>query len=149
MSKVDGDLARLIPCVLETLWTLESKGEVPELSRIKREASRQLNCSLAELEEALKVGVMEGLIERREDSVRLTSKGRAEVLRHRERYFHDRYVHRLTPLGRAAKVLEGSIKDWGLHWRRRHGLTTDSLRGSTRASRDFKGELKTPFHFPG
>ncbi|MEM2904705.1 MAG: FeoA family protein [Candidatus Bathyarchaeia archaeon] len=129
-----GKSMELLPCLLEVIGTLESRGETAELNDV----SGELNRPAAEVEEALDVAVKQGLAERNGNAVKLTEKGRAEVLRHRERYVHERHAHR----GRAEGWLGGSIRDWRLHWSRRHGLDNRSLDRFYEDIRSMQGRIE-------
>lgn len=102
----------------------------------------ELGYSTDLVEGILKIALKEGLIEYSDDKYRLTSKGRAEVQKHRERYIHETYAHRPGLLGRLARMFEGNIGDWQNHWRRRHGIDGDSLKGFYMNIHDLDGRVE-------
>jgi len=106
------------------------------------ELALELGCSLDDLGKLLENALKEGLIERMADMWRLTDKGHIEVQIHREHYIHEKYGHRPGFLGRVARFVEGSIYDWRGHWRRRHGLDENSLRGFYRNIQDLEGRVE-------
>ena len=88
-----------------------------------------LSCSKEEAAGLIETALREGLVESVDGMLRLTGRGRMEVHRHRERYIHDRFVHKPGLLGRVARFVEGSVEDWRSHWRSKHGFDEDSLEG--------------------
>jgi Fe2+ transport system protein FeoA/DNA-binding PadR family transcriptional regulator len=128
----------LVACLLEVIGGLESRGEAPDLNRV----SGELNGSPAQIEEALDIAAQEGFVERDGSVVRLTEKGRTEVLRHRERYVHDKYSHPLFSLGRITNRFGTGIKDWRLHWRQRHGIDDQSLDKFYEDVRNLQGRIE-------
>jgi len=106
------------------------------------ELALELGCSLDDLGKLLQSALREGLVERIADMWMLTDRGRIEVKSHRERYIHKKYGHRPGFLGRVTRFVEGSIQDWRGHWRRRHGLDENSLRGFYRDIQDLEGRVE-------
>ncbi len=90
----------------------------------------------------LETALREGLVERVDSTLRLTDRGRMEVQRHRERYIHDRYVHKPGFLGRVARFVEGGVEDWRGHWRSRHGFDENSLKGFYSNIHDLEGRVE-------
>ena len=97
------------------------------------------------VEELLETALKEHLIERIDETLRLTARGRMEVQQHRERYIHDKYVHKPRVLGRAARFVEGAIKDWRSHWRHRHGFDENSLKGFYANIHSLEGRVEETF----
>lgn len=116
----------------------ESRGEKAHPAIIGEE----LGNSAAQIEEAFIIAQKEGLVVRSGADVRLTPKGRAAVLRHREQYVHDKYVHRPSPRRRISTFLGGNIKDWRLHWHSRHGLDDQSLDRFYQDIRSLQGRVE-------
>jgi len=124
--------------LLELIRTSETQNKQVRLEKL----SLELGCSLDDVRKLLENALSEGLAERISDIWRLTDKGRVEVQGHRERYIHERYGHRAGFLGRLTRFVEGSIQDWRGHWRGRHGLDENSLRGFYRNIQDLEGRVE-------
>jgi len=124
--------------LLELIGTSEAQNKLVRPD----EFARELGCSLDDIRKLLENALKEGLIERIADTWRLTDKGRIEVQSHREHYIHEKYGHRPGFLGRVTRFVEGSIQDWRGHWRRRHGLDENSLRGFYRNIQDLEGRVE-------
>ncbi len=124
--------------LLELITTAETQNKPVKTEELARELGYPLDDARKLLENALS----EGLVERVGDVWRLTDKGRVEVQSHREHYIHERYGHRAGFLGRLARFVEGSIQDWRGHWRGRHGLDENSLRGFYRNIQDLEGRVE-------
>ena len=90
----------------------------------------------------LETALREGLVERIDATLRLTDRGYMEVQRHRERYIHERYVHKLGFLGRVARFVEGGVEDWRGHWRSKHGFDENSLKGFYSNIHDLEGRVE-------
>jgi len=106
------------------------------------ELAHELGCSLEDLEKLLENASKKGLVERIADMWRLTERGRIEVQSHRERYIHEKYGHKPGFLGRVTRFIDGSIQDWRGHWRRRHGLDENSLKGFYKNIQDLEGRVE-------
>ena len=106
------------------------------------ELALELGCSLEHLGKLLESALREGLVERGADIWRLTDEGRIEVQSHREHYIHEKYGHKPGFLGWITRFVEGSIQDWRGHWRHRHGLDENSLRGFYRNIQDLEGRVE-------
>ena len=124
--------------LLELIRTSEAQNKPVRPEKLALE----LGYSLEDLRRLLENAVSEGLVERIVDMWRLTDKGRVEVQSHREHYIHEKYGHRPGFLGRVTRFVEGSIQDWRGHWRRRHGLDENSLRGFYRNIQDLEGRVE-------
>ena len=110
-------IRRLIPCVLEVILSLKAKGIVPTPDLI---ASR-LGVNVNNIVEALNLAIREGLIV--DGTYDLTEAGRSLVLSHRERFLHDKYIHKYTSPWQSFKT----IRDMRAHWTFSHGLDEASL----------------------
>jgi len=83
------------------------------------------------MEDALK----QGLVTKKNGYYEITDEGFKRVLKHRELYVHDFFVH-------GDNRWSKSITDWGRHWRRRHGLTRDVLNKFYRVLADLDGRVE-------
>jgi len=126
------------PQLLELLELIKAQNKLARPGGLALE----LGCSLDDLGKLLEKASKEGLVERMADTWRLTDKGRIEVQRHRERYIHEKYGHKPGFLGQITRFVEGSIQDWRGHWRRRHGLDENSLRGFYKNIQDLEGRVE-------
>jgi len=108
----------------------------------QNDLAKNLGYSRDDTAELLETALREGLVERIDGTLRLTDRGYMEIQRHRERYIHTRYVHKLGLLGRVARFVEGSVEDWHGHWRSKHGFDEDSLRGFYSNIHDFEGRVE-------
>jgi len=124
--------------LLELIRTSEAQNKPVRPEKLALE----LGYSLEDLRRLLENAVSEGLVERIVDMWRLTDKGRVEVQSHRERYIHEKYGHKPGFLGRVTRFIDGSIQDWRGHWRRRHGLDDNSLRGFYKNIQDLEGRVE-------
>jgi len=124
--------------LLELIGTSEARNKPVRPDQLALE----LRYSLDDLGKLLENALREGLVERIDDKWRLTDKGRIEVQSHRERYIHEKYGHKPGFLGQITRFVEGSIQDWRGHWRRRHGLDENSLRGFYRNIQDLEGRVE-------
>jgi len=131
---VDSQISEL----LELIKTSEARNRPARLDDLVS----QLGCSKDAAQELLKTALKEDLVEYVRDMLRLTSRGHAEVHRHREQYIHDKYVHKQGFAGRLTRLIEGGVQDWHNHWHRRHGLDENSLRGLYANIRDLEGRVE-------
>ncbi|MEM2926574.1 MAG: FeoA domain-containing protein [Candidatus Bathyarchaeia archaeon] len=138
----------LLPCLLEVLATFEMRGENPDSNSIVKQISEVLGHPENEVKEAMSLAIRQGFLQRDGCLIRLTEKGRNEVLRHRESFVHDRYIHPSMPFGRIVRLLDGSIKNWRLHWKSRHGLDEKALEGLYDDLRDFQGRIENAIPLP-
>jgi Fe2+ transport system protein FeoA len=127
--------------LLETIVAVEARNEPVRLAYL----AEKLSCSRDRAEKILEIAFKEGLVEYVDNALRLTSRGRMQVRRHREEYIHDKYAHKPGFWGRMARFFEGSVQDWHGHWHRRHGLDETSLRGFYSSIRDLEGRVEETF----
>lgn len=130
----------ILPCLLEVMAKLELKGENP--NSLVNQLSHELGLPENEVEETISLAIKRGFLQREEGFFRLTEKGRNEVLAHRERYVHDRYVHPSMPFGRISRLFDGTIRNWSFHWRSKHGMDDEALEGLYDRLRSFQGRIE-------
>jgi len=128
----------IVLCMLEIMKTKEAEGKQARVADIADELKRPVD----DIEKAVETASKEGWIQRNEDALKLTDKGRLEVKKHREYYIHQKYAHYPGFLGNIGKFFEGKIKDWRGHWHRRHGFNSTALNGFYRNLEDFKGRIE-------
>ena len=121
LTSIDPQMLEL----LEIISALEAKSKGMRSDDLALKSGYSLN----RVGELLEIALRESYVESVNGTLRLTGRGRVEVQRHRERYVHDRYVHKRGFLGRVARLVEGGIMDWRSHWRHKHGFDENSLEG--------------------
>jgi Fe2+ transport system protein FeoA len=124
--------------LLEFARTSEAQNKPIELNKV----AITLKCSVDEVKTLIETAIREGLIQRIDDVLKLTDKGRVEVQRHRERYIHEKYGHKSSLIGRIPRFFEGSIKDWRSHWRCKHGFDDRSLNDFYRNIQGLEGRVE-------
>ncbi len=129
------------PQLLELLELIKTSGIQSKPIRAV-DLAVKLGCSKNNVEKLLETALKEGLIKYVDDVFRLTDMGQMEVQKHREHYIHDKHVHKPGFLGRITRFVEGSIEDRRSHWRHRHGLDENSLRGFYMNIRDLEGRVE-------
>jgi len=127
----------LIPEILEIIKTIEDKNEEIQLNEIAKE----LKVTINDIEKAIEIAIKNGLIEKIDNSLKLTEKGLEVTQTHREKYLHEKYIHS-SFLNSITKIFEGKIKDWRGHWRRRHGFDEKSLDEFYEELRSFEGRIE-------
>jgi len=110
-------IRRLLPCILEVILLLKSRNLKPTPELI----AERLGVKVDSVVRAIELAIRDGLID--SSSYDLTDRGRELVLRHRERFLHDRLVHKYSYPWSA--FLRG--KDISAHWSSRHGLDREGL----------------------
>ncbi|MEM2213795.1 MAG: FeoA family protein [Candidatus Nezhaarchaeales archaeon] len=103
-------------CTLEVVMTLRKRGLHPNDSLIAEELRIPLN----EVKQLMEEAVKQGFVVKKNDYYDLTEEGLKEVIRHRERFIHDRFVH-------GDSRWSSGITNWYKHWRQKHGLTRGLL----------------------
>lgn len=121
----------LLSCALEVVMTLKKKGVHPTDALIAEELRVPLNEARQVIEEAMK----RGLIVRKNDHYDLTEEGLKMVVKHRELFIHDRFVH-------GDSRWSSGITDWGKHWRQRHGLTKALLKSFYSTLTELEGRVE-------
>lgn len=121
----------LLSCALEALVSLRKRGLYPNEVLIAKELDESPHRVRQVMEEALK----QGLVTKKDGYYEITDEGFKRVLKHRELYIHDFFVHGDDRWSR-------NITDWGRHWRRRHGLTRDALERFYRALANLDGRVE-------
>ena len=104
-------IKRLLPCVLEVILALKVNGVTPTPDVI---ASR-LGVDVNSVVEALNLAYKSGLLI--EGSYDLTDEGRSLILSHRERFLHDKIIHRFTSPWQSLR----KIDNMQAHWTSSHG----------------------------
>ncbi|MCS7139526.1 MAG: FeoA domain-containing protein [Candidatus Nezhaarchaeota archaeon] len=102
----------ILSCALEIVLVLNRRGVYPDEAMIAKELNEDPHRVKQVLDEAVK----NGLVTKRNGLYELTKEGLKSVLKHRELYVHDFFVHRDSRWSKG-------IVDWSKHWRLRHGLT--------------------------
>jgi len=120
-----------LDCALEVIMTLEKRGLRPDDASIAEE----LRKSLAEVQKIMEEAIRQGLAVKRNGYYELTAEGLKRILRHRELFLHDRFVHRESRWS-------SKVRDWGKHWRHRHGLTKGLLESFYKALTDLDGRVE-------
>ena len=120
-----------LDCALEVIMTLERKGLRPDDVLI----AERLGKPLADVRRVMEEAIRQGLVVKKDGYYELTAEGLKRVLRHRELFIHDRFVH-----GEGGWSAE--VRDWGKHWRHRHGLTKDLLESFYKALTDLDGRVE-------
>jgi len=82
--------------------------------------AKELDASPYTVRQLMEEALRQGLVTKKNGYYEITDEGFKKVLKHRELYIHDVFVHGDSRWSK-------SITDWGRHWRRRHGLTRDIL----------------------
>ncbi len=126
MSSIDP-----LSCALEALMALRRRGLYPNEVLIAKELDESPYKVRQIMEDALK----QGLVTKKNGYYEITDEGFKRVLKHRELYVHDFFVH-------GDNRWSKSITDWGRHWRRRHGLTRDVLNKFYRVLADLDGRVE-------
>jgi len=108
----------------------------------KEEIAAELKYPLLETEKIIDVATTEGLIQHNDGVFRLTDKGYMAVQHHRESYIHERFTHQPAFLGRLSRVIDGGIKDWQGHWRRRHSFDEESLNEFYKGIQGLEGHVE-------
>ncbi|MEM2084226.1 MAG: FeoA domain-containing protein [Nitrososphaerota archaeon] len=127
----------LIPEILEIIKTIENKNEEIQLNEIAKE----LKVSINDIEKAIEIAIKNGLIERIDNSFKLTKKGLEVTQTHREKYLHEKYIHS-SFLNSITKIFEGKIEDWRKHWHHRHGFDEKSLDEFYEGIRSLEGRIE-------
>jgi Fe2+ transport system protein FeoA/Mn-dependent DtxR family transcriptional regulator len=120
-----------LDCALEVIMTLERRGLHPDDMSIAEELGKPL----VEVQKMMEEAIREGLVVKKEGHYELTAEGLKRVLRHRELFVHDRFVH-------GEDRWSTKVRDWGKHWRHRHGLTKDLLESFYKALADLDGRVE-------
>jgi Fe2+ transport system protein FeoA/Mn-dependent DtxR family transcriptional regulator len=120
-----------LDCALEVIMTLERRGLRPDDASIAEELSK----SIAEVQKMMEEAIQRGLAVKKDGHYELTDEGLKRVLRHRELFIHDRFVH-------GGDRWSAKVRDWGRHWRHRHGLTKDLLESFYKALADLDGRVE-------
>jgi ferrous iron transport protein A len=120
-----------LDCALEVIMTLRRKGLSPDDALI----AEGLNKPLAEVRKMMEEAIRQGLVIKRDGHYELTAEGLKKVLRHRELFIHDRFVH-------GEDKWSAKVRDWGRHWRHRHGLTKDLLESFYKMLADLDGRVE-------
>jgi len=120
-----------LDCALEVIMTLERRGLRPDDASIAEELSK----SIAEVQKMMEEAIQRGLAVKKDGHYELTDEGLKRVLRHRELFIHDRFVH-------GEDRWSAKVRDWGRHWRHRHGLTKDLLESFYKALADLDGRVE-------
>ena len=131
---IDSDLSEF----LELVGKFEAENRPVDLSTIALELNRHVD----ELEKVLKTALTSGLVEHNDGVLRLTDKGRSVVQAHREHYLHEEYGHGHSLMGRVTRLLEGRVRDWRGHWRKRHGFDDRALENFYRSLGELKGRIE-------
>lgn len=145
MRSNDAKLREETPCLLEIVKSLEHEGKPTRLEDVASELGRPL----VEVKRTVEKAVREGLVRLNGDFLRITEKGRERVRVHRERYVHDRHVHRRGLLGGISRLFEGRIRNWREHWRSRHGLNDAAIEDFYRSVQDLKGRIEETIPLTG
>lgn len=128
MLSIDSDA---LSCALEVVMTLRKKGLHPDDVLIAEE----LRIPLDEVKGVMEEAVKQGLVVKKDDHYDLTEEGLRRIVRHREHFIHDRFVH-------GDSRWSSGITDWSKHWRLRHGLTKDLLRNFYRTLTELEGRVE-------
>lgn len=120
-----------LDCALEVIMTLERRGLRPDDASIAEELGK----SIAEVQKMMEEAIQRGLAVKKDGHYELTDEGLKRVLRHRELFIHDRFVH-------GEDRWSAKVRDWGRHWRHRHGLTKDLLESFYKALADLDGRVE-------
>jgi Fe2+ transport system protein FeoA len=120
-----------LDCALEVIMTLERRGLRPDDASIAEELGK----SIAEVQKMMEEAIQRGLAVKKDGHYELTGEGLKRVLRHRELFIHDRFVH-------GEDRWSAKVRDWGRHWRHRHGLTKDLLESFYKALADLDGRVE-------
>ncbi len=107
---------KLIPCILEVIISLKSMGLKPNPELI----AKRLGVRIKSVKEALRIAANEGLLKL--DNYDLTEAGKNLVLSHRERFLHDRLIHRYP----WSSIFR--IRNFQSHWSTSHGLDSEGIR---------------------
>jgi len=124
----EGDV---LNCALEVVMTLEKRGLRPDDASIAEELGK----TPAEAQKIMEEAVRQGLVVKRNGYYELTAEGLRRVLRHRELFIHDRFVH-------GVNKWSPKVRDWRKHWRQRHGLTKGLLETFYKALTDLNGRVE-------
>ncbi|MDI9619379.1 MAG: FeoA family protein [Candidatus Nezhaarchaeota archaeon] len=106
----------VLSCLLEALMAFKQRGLFPNESLLAKELNEPPSKVRQLLDEAVKLG----LAVSRGDYYEVTDEGVKRILKHRELYIHDVFVH-------GSEKWSRNVADWGRHWRRKHGLTKRDL----------------------
>ena len=120
-----------LDCALEVIMTLERRGRRPDDESIAEELGKPLT----EVKKMMEEAVRQGLAAKKDGYYELTAEGLKRVLKHRELFIHDRFVH-------GEDRWSAKVRDWGKHWRHRHGLTKDLLESFYKALTDLDGRVE-------
>lgn len=121
----------VLPCALEVIMTLRKKGLHPDDTLVARE----LGLSPSEAKKLMEEAVRQGLIIRRDGYYELTDEGLKRVIRHRELFVHDHFVHKEDKWG-------STVVNWNKHWRWKHGLTRGILNDFYKTLADLEGRVE-------
>jgi len=127
-----------VSCLLEVIKSLRFEGKPTRLEDLATKLGR----STDEVERIIKKAVENGLLKRDDSFLTITEKGNEEIKRHRERYIHDKYIHRKGLLGALSRLLEGKVRNWRDHWRSRHGLNGKAIEEFYKSVQDFNGRVE-------
>lgn len=124
--------------VLELVRTAEVRRKTlrPE------EMAHELEISTSEVKRLVEEALNKGCLKRDSVTLRLTRKGFKILQRHRERYIHEKFSHRPGLMGHLARFLEGNIRDWRSHWRRRHGFDERAIKSFYKDIRMLNGRIE-------
>lgn len=120
-----------LSCALEVVMTLRKKGLYPNDSSIAEE----LRIPLDQVKQVMEEAVKQGFVVKKDDYYDLTEEGLKKVIRHRELFIHDRFVH-------GDSRWSCGITDWSRHWRQRHGLTRGLLASFYNALTELEGRVE-------
>ncbi|MEM4576184.1 MAG: FeoA family protein [Candidatus Nezhaarchaeales archaeon] len=127
MSESNG----VLPCALEVIMTLRKKELYPDDTLVARE----LGLPLPEARRLMEEAIRQGLIIKRDGYYELTDEGLKRVIRHRELFVHDHFVHKDDRWSSA-------VVNWSKHWRWKHGLTRGLLDDFYRTLADLEGRVE-------
>jgi len=131
---IDSDLSEF----LELVGKFEAENRPIDLSTI----ALTLKCHIDELDKVLKTALTAGLVDYNDGVLRLTDKGRSVIQAHREHYVHAEYEHGHGLTGRITELLEGRVRNWRGHWRKRHGFDDQALKNLYRGLGELKGRIE-------
>jgi len=126
-----GERGDELDCALEVIMTFERRGLRADDASIAEELRRPP----AEVQKMMEEAIRRGLVVKRDGYYELTAEGLKRVLRHRELFIHDRFVH-------GESKWSPRVRDWGKHWRHRHGLTKGLLESFYKALTDLDGRVE-------
>lgn len=125
-------IGKLIPCILEIVNVLKAEGVKPTVKTI----ANRLGVSVDLVREALDLAFRRGLI--KPDTFDLTDSGKSLILKHREGFLHDKYLHRFTFPWRSFS----RFKDADGHLSLKHGLNSEGLARLKSSLSSFTGRIE-------